>query len=193
MPASKKPTVRKMAVYAAGISVFVLASPTPTLFAIGAVLAVIGESWRVWGCGHLRKNKAVIQSGPYAHVKNPLYLGTFLIMMGAILAASNPTNYSRYLLIVALPMFLGVFFVYYLPHKFEVEGDRLRRRFGEEWDHYNKSVPDFVPRVTPFAPSKEKWSRALVVENSEVSAAILVVLGMLALGARMAIDIPGLW
>ena len=76
------------------------------------------------------KNQAVIKSGPYAHVKNPLYLGTFLIMVGCIVAATNPHNESRYLLLVALPCFLGVFFVYYLPYKFAREGDRLRRRFG---------------------------------------------------------------
>ena len=80
MSASKTPTTRRVAVYAAAVLVFLLASPTPVLFAVGASLALLGECLRVWACGHLRKNQAVIQSGPYAHVKNPLYLGTFLIL-----------------------------------------------------------------------------------------------------------------
>jgi len=184
MSASKKPTVRKVAVYGAGLAVFVLASPTPELFAVGAAIALAGEGLRLWACGHLRKNQAVIKSGPYAHVKNPLYLGTFLIMVGCIVAATNPADPSRYLLLVALPCFLGVFFVYYLPYKFAREGDRLRRRFGEEWDRYASAVPDFVPRLTPFARSSERWKAGLVVENSEVSAAVWVLLALCVLGAR---------
>ena len=151
MSASKKPTLRRIVVYSAVIAVFWFASPTPVLFAFGATLALAGELLRIWACGHLRKNQAVIQSGPYAHVKNPLYLGTFMIMVGCLVAATNPNpdNPSRYLLLVALPFTLGVFFVYYLPYKFAREGDRLRRRFGPEWDQYAAAVPDFVPRLTP--------------------------------------------
>lgn len=186
MPASKKPTLRRLAVYAAGLMVFVLAHPTPTLYAIGAGLAVSGELLRIWACGHLRKNQAVIQSGPYAHVKNPLYLGTFLIMIGVFFAASDGSrgSASRYLLIVLLPFALGVFFCYYLPHKFRVEGGRLRRRFGAAWDEYDRRVPDFLPSPWPRLRAPGKWDRALVVHNSEVSTALLVTAGLAVLGAK---------
>lgn len=193
MSASRKPTARRIAVYLAALAVFVLASPTPQLFAAGAALVVLGELLRIWACGHLRKNQTVVQSGPYAHVKNPLYLGTFMILLGCVLAASDPSTHSRYLLILFLPFFLGVFFVYYLPHKFRVEADRLRRRFGEVWDHYDRNVPDFLPRLTPFARSTERWNASLVVENSELSAAVFVLLGLCLIGSRLFVRIPGLW
>ena len=186
MPASKKLTVRRLAVYLAGITVFVLAHPTPKLYAIGCGLALLGEFLRVWACGHLRKNQAVIQSGPYSHVKNPLYLGTFLIMVGVFFAASHGERgtASRYLLIVLLPFALGVFFLYYQPHKFRVESGRLRRRFGAEWDAYDQRVPDFVPSPWPRVRAEGRFDPALVTHNSEVSTALLVLAGLAVLGSK---------
>lgn len=186
MPASKKPTLRRFAVYATGGIIFVLARPTLPLYLIGCGLAVVGELLRIWAFGHLRKNQAVIQSGPYRHVKNPAYLGTFLIMVGVFFAASEgaPGTPSRYLLIVLLPFALGVFFFYYLPHKFRVEGGRLRRRFGAVWDDYDRRVPDFVPSPWPRVNADGRWDAALVVHNSEVSTALLVLAGLAVLGSK---------
>lgn len=196
MPASKKPTLRRMSVYACAALVFLLARPTPKLFAVGATLCVLGELLRIWACGHLRKNKAVIKTGPYAHVKNPLYLGTFLILVGMVFAASHPDpgRPSRYLLILFLPFALGVFFFYYLPYKFRVEAGRLRRRFGAEWDDYDRKVPDFVPSPLPRVREPGRFDPALVVENSEVGTALLVTVGLVAIAARFfLVDTLGWW
>ena len=186
MPASKKPTLRKMAVYACALLVLALARPQPLFFAIGATLCVLGELLRIWACGHLRKNQTVVKSGPYAHVKNPLYLGTFLILVGLVFAASHPDpgRASRYLLILFLPFALGVFFFYYLPHKFRVEADRLRRRFGAEWDEYDRKVPDFVPSPLPRVRSDVRFEASLVAQNSEIGMAIVVAGALLVIGAR---------
>lgn len=192
MPASKKPTLRRVAVYACCAVVFLFATPTPVLFAVGAALAVLGELLRIWACGHLRKNQRVVKTGPYAHVKNPLYLGTCLILLGVVLAASTPDrgSASRYLLLLFLPFALGVFFFYYLPYKFRVEGDRLRRRFGPEWDEYDRRVPDFLPSPFPRVAEPGRWDAGLVVENSEVGMAILILLAFLVLGGRLGAWIP---
>lgn len=188
MAASKKPTYRRIFVYSLGLLVLLSASPTPALFFFGLALALLGVGLRLWACGHLRKNKAVIQSGPYAHVKNPLYLGLFLIVSGALIAACNLADHSRYLLVLLFPFVLGLFFSYYLPRKFAVESDRLRRRFGEEFDRYDAAVPAFVPRLTPFQRSTESWSFRLVQENSEVSAALWVLIGFGVVGSRLVTD-----
>jgi len=187
MPASKKPTLRRLAVYLVAVLVLVMAQPTPVLYAVGCGLAVAGELLRLWAFGHLRKNQAVIQSGPYRHVKNPAYFGTFLIMVGIFFAASHGArgSASRYLLIVLLPFALGVFFLYYLPHKFRVEGGRLRRRFGAEWDAYDARVPDFIPSPWPRLQAEGKWDPALVVHNSEVGMALEVVAALALLGSKL--------
>ncbi len=192
MSASKTPTIRKFAVYGAGLLVFLLATPVRPLFIAGTIVALLGAGLRLWACGHLRKNQTVVQSGPYAHVKNPLYLGTFLIMLGVVTAGTDPTGRSRFLITLLLPFFLGVFFFYYLPYKFAVEADRLRRRFGVEWDRYDREVPDFIPRLTPYRGSGGTFSGRLVVENSEVSALVFLLAALLLLFLRMNGWVPGL-
>ena len=175
-----------MVVYLTAAVLFIVARPTLPLYYVGCGIALAGELLRIWAFGHLRKNQAVIQSGPYRHVKNPAYLGTFLIMVGVFVCASDgaPGATSRYLLIVMLPLALGVFFFYYLPHKFRVEGGRLRRRFGSTWDEYDRRVPDFIPSPWPRVAAAGRWDAALVRENSEVSAAVLVVASLVLLGIK---------
>lgn len=140
----------------------------------GAAVAVAGELLRVWGCGHLRKNQDVITSGPYAHVRNPLYLGTLLIIVGMCFAAG--TGIIVYGL---LPLGLVAFFAYYTPKKERVESDRLRRRFGARFDVYHDAVPGYLPRLTRWSgASNERWSASLVAENTELPTVAFVVLGL---------------
>src|SRR2546430_702890 len=54
-----------------------LAQPRPLTLIIGAIVAVPGLALRTWASGHLRKNQELATSGPYAHTRNPLYLGSF--------------------------------------------------------------------------------------------------------------------
>ncbi len=143
-------------------------------------MALFGEFWRIWGCGHLRKNQAVITSGPYARVRNPLYLGTLLNLVGFCIAAGEPV-----VMFGLLPAGLLVFFLYYIPKKERVESDRLRRRFGEEFDRYHAAVPGYLPRLTAWkgsVPAPFSW--ALVAENSEFETLGLILLGLGVLVAR---------
>jgi protein-S-isoprenylcysteine O-methyltransferase Ste14 len=187
MGSSKKITPRRLIVYLAALALLLLAKPHPVLYAVGVVLIAAGEGLRIWACGHLRKNQDVIMSGPFAYLKNPLYAGTLLIVSGFCFAASNPHEHSRWLLYVGLPLFLAVFFFYYFPYKVGVEGDRLRRRFGEKFDIYDKNVPNLFPRPTPYRPEGVeplRWDAQLLSENSEYGTLIWVVLGCLILYAK---------
>lgn len=186
MGASQKLTPRKFIVFITALGILALAKPEPVLFGIGLGLAAAGEALRLWGCGHLRKNQDVIMSGPFAYVKNPLYVGTFLIACGFCLMASNPGEPSRYILYVVLPLFIVVFFFYYFPYKVQVEGDRLRRRFGEKFDEYDKNVPNFFPRLTPYGGSKLRWDHSLLFENSEHGILFIVLAGSALIATKFA-------
>jgi protein-S-isoprenylcysteine O-methyltransferase Ste14 len=192
MPASKKPTLRKLAVYLGGAIFFLIARPQPVLFACGASLAIAGEALRVWACGHLRKNKAVVKSGPYSHVKNPLYLGTFLILVGIVLASSDPApgSTNRLLMTVFAPFVLGVFFFYYLPHKFRVEGGRLRRKFGDEWSNYDRAVPGFVPSPWPRISVEGRWSATTFWQNHEIGWVIFIPVALAIIASRFFFHFP---
>jgi protein-S-isoprenylcysteine O-methyltransferase Ste14 len=193
MGASKRLTSRRFILYACCLAVLLLAKPHPILFPAGMLLVAAGESLRLWACGYLRKNQDVIMSGPFAHVKNPLYVGSFLIMNGFCMAASHPDYYSRWVLYAALPAFWAVFFLYYLPKKVRIEGDRLRRRFGVKFESYDKNVPDFFPRLSPYLPAEGAqrlgWSAPLLKENSEYGTLLAVVAGSLAIFSRFFFDL----
>ena len=74
---------------------------------------------RAWAAGHLEKNLALTESGPYAHVRNPLYLGTLTVAAGFVIAA------RRWELGV---LFAAVFVLIYLP-VVELEEQHLRKLF----------------------------------------------------------------
>src|SRR5688500_18041734 len=97
-------------------------------FWAGFALVVFGEWVRMWAAGHLVKNKVLTVTGPYAYVKNPLYIGTFLCMAGfAIMAKGNPaqSGWLGYMNWILLGVGVLGFVVYYVPYKKKREGDRL--------------------------------------------------------------------
>src|SRR3954463_3409294 len=88
-------------------ALFVLfARPRPLTLGLGGLVALLGLALRAWAAGHIRKNAALAISGPYAHTRNPLYLGSFLLGLGFPIASSR---WPLGLLFAAL--FLGI----YLP------------------------------------------------------------------------------
>ena len=78
---SKKLTPRKVMAYGGVLVLVSLADPRPISFAIGAFLMFLAWALRVWTFGHLEKNVNMVTTGPYAHTRNPAYLGSFLILL----------------------------------------------------------------------------------------------------------------
>ena len=54
------------------------------LLLLGTPLSVLGLLVRGWAAGSIDKDQELTTSGPYAYLRNPLYLGTFLIGTGAV-------------------------------------------------------------------------------------------------------------
>jgi protein-S-isoprenylcysteine O-methyltransferase Ste14 len=121
---------------------FISARPTLASLAAGAFIAVVGLSIRAWASGHLKKNQELAKSGPYAHTRNPLYLGTFLLGTGAAVGGGT-------LWFVAL--FAAMYLIIYVPVMF-AEAETMRELFSIEYEDYSKQVPLFVPRFTPYSP-----------------------------------------
>ena len=187
LPRSERRTrnLRRTVACAFAAAVLVVADPGKNPLGTAGVLAglavaVLGEVLRIWACGHLRKNEDVISSGPYARVRNPLYLGTLLILVGFCVAAG-----SRVVLEGLLPVGLLAFALYYAPKKERIESARLRERFGAKFDEWHASVPAYLPRLTRWPPaSRAPWSGRLVVENTEVETALFVTVGVAVMLAR---------
>jgi len=135
---------------------------------------LVASGWiRIWASGHLVKNKVLTVTGPYAYVKNPLYIGTFLGMIGtAFLTMGDPGVvqpwYYRHMNWLILGFAILAFIFYYIPYKKKREGNRLHDIFGEDWDHYDRSVPDYFPKATRYEKAQDRpWSWQATCDNSE--------------------------
>ncbi|HEX8029741.1 MAG TPA: isoprenylcysteine carboxylmethyltransferase family protein [Vicinamibacterales bacterium] len=121
-----------------------LATPTLQSFAIGAAIAIVGESIRLWAAGHLEKSKEVTQSGPYRYTRHPLYLGSSLIGIGMAVIANN-------LIVAAIVL---TYLVSTLTAAMRSEEAHLREKFGDAYDAY-------AEKRAPKVERQFSWSRAI--------------------------------
>ncbi len=75
--------------FAAAAVALVFARPTWASWLAGAPIALAGEALRCWAAGHIDKSREITRSGPYRHIRHPLYLGSTLIGLGFLVAAAN--------------------------------------------------------------------------------------------------------
>ena len=122
------------------------ATPNETSLAIGLPVSVLGLIARGWAAGHLEKNLTLAESGPYAHVRNPLYLGTLTAAAGFVIAS------RRWELGV---LFAAVFLLVYLP-VVELEEQHLRGLFPSYAD-YARRVPKLMPRFDGEYSRRFEW------------------------------------
>jgi protein-S-isoprenylcysteine O-methyltransferase Ste14 len=140
-----------------------LSAPSMFSLAVGIPVSVIGLALRAWAAGHLEKNTTLADGGPYAHVRNPLYIGTLLTAAGLVIAS------RRWELGV---LFAAVFLLIYLP-VVELEEQHLRKLFPE-YDAYARRVPKLLPRINGSSSKHFRW--AVYMKNQEYQA----LLGFLA-------------
>ena len=115
---------------------------------IGFILVLTGCSIRFWARGHFEKGR-LFTTGPYALVRHPLYVGSFLIVCGALFQLNDWLNWA-----IVIPLFAvsrGVAIAY--------EERALERRFSEEWRLYRAKVNAFVPSLRNYIskPKFHEW------------------------------------
>jgi protein-S-isoprenylcysteine O-methyltransferase Ste14 len=134
-----------------------LSAPSPLSLAIGFPVSIIGLALRAWAAGHLEKNATLADGGPYAYVRNPLYIGTLLTAAGLVIAS------RRWELGV---LFAIVFLLIYLP-VVELEEQHLRSLFPE-YESYARRVPKLLPRFSGANSKRFRWS--VYTKNQEFQA-----------------------
>ena len=156
-------------------SLLIFASPRPASLAIGGVIALAGLAIRAWASGHLNKMAELTTSGPYAHTRNPLYFGTFLLVVGVAVATNR----------VVLGVIAAIaYLVVYVP-VMSAEVETMRSRFPGAYDAWAARVPLFVPRIAPATPldaaTCKQFDSSLYLKYREYRAAIglLAVFGFL--------------
>ena len=64
--------------WALGALLLALSRPSADSLLVGMLVALPGELLRLWAAGHIDKTRSLATGGPYAHTRNPLYLGSLL-------------------------------------------------------------------------------------------------------------------
>jgi protein-S-isoprenylcysteine O-methyltransferase Ste14 len=174
-----KKLFRALAVLVGILLVPALARPNPWSLVAGGILVVFGEAIRVWASGHLMRAEELTTSGPYAYLRDPLYLGRLFLLVGFCVMA---WGYAWILLIIGL----GVFFLNYMPRKYRKEMTRLEDLYGDEYKQYAAYVRSLMPRFKPYPRARKRsWSVDLFwKENREqyfLSGVMILMLGLVGL------------
>lgn len=150
-----------------------LSRPSARSLMVGLAVSLLGLWLRGWATGHVEKNIRLAQSGPYAYVRNPLYLGTALTAAGLAIAS------QRWLLAA---IFAIVFLAVYVP-VIELEEQHLRSLFPE-FAVYASKVPKLRPTFG-FTPVEQPFRWQLYWRNREYQAALGLLAGAAVLTAKL--------
>lgn len=143
---------------------------------LGTGIIIMGFLIRLWSTKYIgrrmpwlkKKGKTLVTTGPYAIVRNPLYIGNILIAMGLSLLSE---------LAWSIPfVFLYFFTLYHLVAIYEEK--KLLERWGDEYRVYMNEVPRWIPRFKNLHPNKTNgslWKDAL---RSEFPSVLVILWGI---------------
>jgi len=125
-----------------------------TLKLTGYGLIVLATLGRIWCAVYIggRKDQELTIDGPYSICRNPLYVFSFLGVIGVLFSAKNLP-----LLLIIIPVFWGYYFFVITS-----EEGRLKELFGKEFNNYARNVNRLVPRLQSY------WTRSKIEVNPKI-------------------------
>jgi protein-S-isoprenylcysteine O-methyltransferase Ste14 len=151
----------------------IAAEPRPRTLLIGCSVASIGLIVRTFAAGIIDKNTRLAVNGPYAHTRNPLYLGSVIAALGLSIAAGK-----WWLLLLQAVFFAAV----YIPvmHR---EQARMIELFDGQYKEYSAAVPLLLPRLTAWrqtsATNKFTWQRYWSNHEYRAASAFIIITSIL--------------
>ncbi|MCA9134402.1 MAG: isoprenylcysteine carboxylmethyltransferase family protein, partial [Planctomycetales bacterium] len=142
------------------------------LVILALLLLGTGLAIRSWSAGTLNKSRELTMVGPYAVLRNPLYVGSFLMMFAFCLLCRDWLTMA----FVAGPLS----FLYWLQIRFEER--RLANMFASQWPEYARQTPRFLPRRWS-RQALQGWSRFEWQRNREYRTIAATGLGLAAVFA----------
>jgi protein-S-isoprenylcysteine O-methyltransferase Ste14 len=148
-----------------------LSKPTSASLLYGILPAFAGQCIRIWSSGYIHKNQILTVTGPYSITRNPLYVGSFILGTGFMVAMGVVWIGAAFLLFFAC--------VYWFTIRWEE--DKLARAFPDGWEAYKAAVPRFLPifRLPAYRPGDFSWAQ--VYRNRELlnGSVVIAVYAML--------------
>ena len=160
--------------YPIAIVVLWFARPVPRTIILGGAIGLIGLAIRAYAAGYLHKQSVLTVTGPYARTRNPLYLGSSVLALGAGVAMHSWRSAAILLIYFAI--------VYFVVMKREEQ--ELRLQHGAAFEEFARRVPLFLPRLTPAKISSTSagsfaWSQYRKNHEYEAAMGFLLLLGLL--------------
>jgi protein-S-isoprenylcysteine O-methyltransferase Ste14 len=162
-------------------------SPSATSVALGLPVAIAGELMRCWAVGYsgvtTRGDEVeaphLITAGPYAYVRNPLYVGNFVTALGFAIAFTGKDSLSKKIALIGGSLAsMAAVYATIVPH----EEAFLRSEFGEAFDRYCERVPPVIPLSAPAPNGEGTWNSSVIREaESRTFATFAAMLGVLIL------------
>lgn len=151
----------------------------------GFLLVLAGEGIRLWGVAFAGSETRttgpvggtfLVTVGPFAYVRNPLYLGNIMMYFGVGIMANTPVFAAAGLILFYIQYTLIV----------SLEEEALLKKFGEQYLRYVESVPRFVPTLKRYAQSdhpqpEHSWKKGFGSEKRTLQAIGILILGMMVL------------
>lgn len=148
--------------------------PVPRSVLLGGLVGLLGLSLRAYAAGFLRKHEVLTVTGPYAYTRNPLYLGSAILALGAAIAMRSWISASILLL----------YFAFFYSMVMRREERELHLHHSAAFEEYARVVPLFLPRLQPArlaGGSPGAFSFAQYKKNREWQAALGFLLLLAAL------------
>ena len=149
------------------VSLAIFGKPSRSSVTLGVPIALAGEALRCWAVGYSGVTTradhvtapALTTAGPYAYVRNPLYVGNFITALGFSIAFTGGLGPAKRLGLAALGLgtMLGVYAAI-VP----LEEAYLRETFGDAFDDYVGRVPRLVPRTTASQPQAGTYDAGVI-------------------------------
>lgn len=158
----------------------VLARPSRSGWFTGLAVMLIGEGVRLWGAAVIgpgyritsaAAGERLITEGPFAHVRNPLYCGNFLLWSGFLIAARPWMPWMALILVL--------FFFFQYNRIVGLEEEYLTKKFGSAYEAYSSAVARWIPRLRPYrggGAGGADWGQALRSERNTFQAMAAVLL-----------------
>ncbi|MBN1268093.1 MAG: isoprenylcysteine carboxylmethyltransferase family protein [Kiritimatiellae bacterium] len=136
---------------------------------MGPLCVLAGVFLRVWAQQHIQRRLGLpghlTTTGPYAHMRNPLYVGNTLIVLGAVVMSE-----LAWLVPVTLLWCLGIFSIAAC-----YEESRLVEKYGDVYREYARDVPRWLPRITGWRRPDISGHLLLPALRAEIASVMIVV------------------
>src|SRR5215467_3040029 len=155
--------------YPLAAAVLWFSRPEPRSILLGGIVGAFGLLIRAYAAGYLHKQEVLTVTGPYAFTRNPLYLGSAVMAVGAASATQSWVSASILLL----------YFAIFYSMVMRREEKELHARHGAMFEEYARAVPLFLARLCParlYEESARAFSIGQYKQNHEWQEVVVFIL-----------------